>query len=215
MKTRIVALCCAAVLVCAVGSGTAWGDPVVITAGTFDANVLGTVAIPVSFTSSLFDVSGVLDLGFGPKGACEPCLPGQTVTFSTVLAGPDPASGTINGTFYPAFTLEGVYNFTSPSVQLPSGLQALQTTTLTLPFSMSGTFNAFSTSPQTPILVDLPVTGQGSLTVTVEESQSNQLGVQHAIYTFSSDSPSPTPEPASLLLISSGVIGIFALRWRT
>ena len=134
-----------------------------ITAGTFDANVLGTVAIPVSFTSSLFDITGVLDLGFGPKGTCEPCLPGQTVTFSTVLAGPDPASGTINGTFYPAFTLEGVYNFTSPSVQLPSGLQALQTTTLTLPFSMSGTFNAFSTSPQTPILVDLPVTGQGSL----------------------------------------------------
>ena len=90
---------------------------------------------------------------------------------------------------------------------------------LTAPFTMTGFLQLtpvrrFSSPPGTPVFAG-DVIGSGTLHVLLDGvSGPMPQWYASASYVFDTSAPVPTPEPASVLLVASGVAGVFARRWR-
>jgi len=119
-----------------------------------------------------------------------------------------PTTQTVNGTTYPKVFVSGGLSFTSvPFVAPPpNGSPTFQFTT---PFTMQGQisgFSSFNDPGQTPLFsVALIGSGTASVGGTSRSTSPNYVGQGLA---FQFEAPSPTPEPASLILLGSGVAGI-------
>jgi hypothetical protein len=138
-------------------------------------------------------------------------------------------TGSVDGITYPGFTGATTFSllsvgstmlqFRGPSIHLPSGTAAGQRVELTAPFTMTGFLQLtpvtrFSSPPGTPVFAG-DVIGSGTLHVLLD-GLSGPVPQWHASasYVFDTSVPAPTPEPASVLLVASGVAGVFARRWR-
>lgn len=184
----------------------AQADPIVITGGLVDAKASG------------FLISGPDTLLSGttfPANATWVFLGGQLVNigrdFAVGISSATPVTQIVNGTTYNA-VLGGILRFSATTFTAPPPLE--EHFSLSTPFQMSGQLSGFLHTPgQGTPLFSIALTGRGFTTVSGRVNTSSTLYVGDTLqYRFTDEAP--VPEPASILLVATGVAGLYGMRNR-
>lgn len=191
-------------------------DPIVITGGSL--TVVGTLGFPnYTLTGQNFSVTATgNDLGNTPS--CIPCPSGTPISLSSFLAGSTLGSGnaTINGVTFNNVFFIGQFSLAAGGVVLPPGLTEV---TVTAPFTFSGFLIGCEDPLNCSVLNQLfgtDLVGQGTVTA-VFDSGFPFNGI--TLYSFRSVTyefeVAEIPEPMTILLLTSGLIGLSARGFRT
>ena len=199
-------------------------DPIQIVSGTFVINAFdfnrGTFALVGADGSSL--TGRWPNGGVQAAGACSGCAGGTAVspaasfTFDVPFIGGDPfASGTavLGGQTYSGF-FGGDLRFTGPSTTLPVGTQAVTDTTLfsvTLPFTFTGLVNGYDLFGfrEAQLRFTQAFTGQGQATVDFLAGGAAGTPTGYIYYRTTYEfQGAPIPEPATLMLVGSGIVAL-------
>jgi hypothetical protein len=213
MSRMIIGLC--AFVLLAIPSSVQ-ADPIVITSGSL--SVVGLSGSPsYSLTGLNFSVTASGgDTGNTPN--CFPCLSGTPVSLNSFLVGTSLGQGTatIDGTTFNNVGFLGEFSFGS-IVVLPAGMTNI---TVMAPFTFTGNIRGCEGNPlicTTPVFSTVELVGQGIATANFIFSGIHASGA--TLYSFSSVTyqfqSSEIPEPMSIVLLTSGLIGLGArLKWR-
>jgi hypothetical protein len=188
-------------------------DPVTVTSGT----VRWSSGDPAVFqlVGDGFLLRGFLAFFPAPLQTCQPCAPGSTIGLSTTASGalaewvdrPD-LPNLVGGANYPTVFYSGDVMFNAGMVTLPPNLPTFGFVDLQRPFTFNGQLTAFGTSARnTNPLFAVALKGTGLATLRAHPVE-GVFDLDELSYTFSAASASPTPEPASLLLISAALFGM-------
>lgn len=195
---------------------TANAEPVTISSGF--VRVTSTVRDTLSFN---FSGDGLSAHGNDPHASVaqynSPCLsspslcqPGDPIfPNSLIQLSAEMGSGssvTFNGTtvLVSWAARDSFLQFTGPGVIIPSGADQI---TLTMPFDMVGTIQVHALSDPGPVIFSTTINGSGIATLTLQRPSGNPVGfaIIGARYDFS---PAAVPEPATLILLTTGLGGI-------
>lgn len=222
MKTRIVGFGCALALCSAVTLvPSAAAEPFMITGGTLTAAPGGPAVFTLTapgFVASAGTPAGLSSLMFD----CAPCSAANPMTLSfkgftagnPVFSGFPTEAAEYNGVAYPNSYLAGSIGFVGPNFS--SSALAPGNLTISAPFTMCGSLTDFptvaATQTQEPKNFNLlSIAGAGTATAQFSMSGPDSFSIQRVTYQFS---PSPTPEPASLVLLAAGLLGAVVVRRR-
>ncbi len=217
MKSVIVGLACAAALLA--GPTRARADSILVTSGSFSQDNL----VEGHVVSDIFDLglttgNGVLN---GQLLIAGQLLPGGMATVTFDLTGPVTARGTIDGVSYEpasqfgADPLHGTADLvfaTAPFAFSPTA--PLWSVHTTVPFTLSGTLDLASAAG--PVLND-GLFSSGMLTMNLDDIRIAGSSFSHVDVVsarFVEESPSPTPEPTTILLLGTGIVGLAVGRGR-
>lgn len=126
-----------------------------------------------------------------------------------------PLSQRVEGTLYPAVWLSGgISLMVDPFVAPHTSQNGFMT--FSQPFTMTGQINGFANRDLTGPLFSVAVTGGGTTSVTYRTFENDtyllpNFGGQSFVF---SAQPAETPEPATLLLMATGVAGVIARKLR-
>ena len=216
LRSRIVSCATAALLSTAL---TAAADPVRITSGSVVYS--GGIDIPVTLSGAGFTFSGTTDVVegiFTPRDQCgfPVCTAGSTVDLHSLWLGLafHSANATYQGVTYPNI---GSANSDASMRTEWIGSLAIPTTftggTLNAPVALNGDLSFLDTSTFTTAHVPLVGSGLASLTF---QPYSDEFPNAFRLESLRFDitPAAATPEPASMLLMGTGVAGLFASRRR-
>jgi hypothetical protein len=191
-------------------------EPIPVTSGFFSVTGLGASAV-FDLQGADFQAAGGLEPGVvGPDLTCFPCVAGAVISLDTSFLG---SSGTgsaeVDGMTFPSIGLAATnFLFEAPDIVAPDTTGSFA---VTRPFTFSGRLFGFAlTDPhQTPIFERLLI-GQGLVTASFMENPNPGgpplFSFRSIRYDFAE--AAPVPEPATLLLVASGLGGALQLRRR-
>jgi hypothetical protein len=197
----------------------------------------GPITITSGFVSVTSNIRDILSFNFSGDGLSangfdlhaavpqymSPCLssaslcqPGDLIfPNSLIQLSAETGSGssvTFNGTtvLVTWAAQDSFLQFTGPGVVIPS---AADQVTLTMPFDMVGTIQVHSLDDPGPVIFSTTINGSGIATLFLQRPPGNPAGfaITAARYDFN---PAAVPEPATLMLLTTGVAGIVARRFR-
>jgi hypothetical protein len=197
LLTSVVMLCAASVR----------ADPIVVTSGDTFFYWDG------EFTSAVLRGNGfqvITDgLGFAFPNVVDSGPSAFTGGLSFVAPSPRTFDVIVNGTPYEAYLegsmrMEGVPFVIPP----PSGPQPV---TFSAPFTMTGQLRGTTADRGGSVLFDVSLAGAGTASATLFGRTDGLYSTAGVNYVFEApDPPSPTPEPATLLLMGTGLAAIVA-----
>jgi hypothetical protein len=215
MNVRIVgvvkewAIAAAVAMFAAFGASTVTAEPIQIVSGTASLNWDGDLT---SFHLVADNSEFISEFRGAPLGGFQG---GSTVNLGGTLpaanGGFHGLSQTVEGTLYQDVWLSGglsilVAPFVAPHTSTNGSV------TFQLPFTMTGQINGFANSNLTGPLFSASVAGGGTTAVTYRTFDNDTYALPHVggqSFTFTAQ-PAATPEPASVLLVVTGLAGVLA-----
>ena len=195
-------------------------EPVTVTSGTVSVTSTVRDALSFNFSGNGLSVAGH-NLHAPVQEYMSPCLssaslcqPGDTIFPNALvyLSAEGPSFVTFNGTTVVVSWAahDSFLQFTGPGVVIPSAGDEL---TLTMPFEMVGTINVHDVNDPGPVIFSTTINGTGIATLFLQRPAGNPAGfvIAHAQYDFT---PAPVPEPATMILLTTGLGGIVARKYR-
>lgn len=202
---------------------SAYADPITTGSMLYSTPPAG---MTISIAGERFALDGGFRLSerlFGPNETCRfgLCQPGQSLNFGGAFDGAPEMSGTftLDGRTFPI--TGGIANDRlnlhvgfSATVVPPSDVSP-GLVTATAPFSFTGSFLYFDSFANGATNPQIAFTGNGTLTAifdyrNFEFPGQNQLFLRSATYDFAQ--PAATPEPATVLLLATGLAGVVRAR---
>jgi PEP-CTERM motif len=202
---------------------TANADPVTITSGSVGVTSNIRDIIFFNFSGNGLSVEGLNNHASNTQ-YMSPCLqsasrcrPGDLIspTALTRLSSEpgSPTSVTFNGRSVRVSwaSNDSFLQFTGAGVVIPNSADPI---TLTIPFDLVGTINVHPLDDPGSVIFSTTITGSGIATLTLRHPGGNQqagLAIDTARYDFR---PTPVPEPATVILLSTGLAGIVVRKCR-